>query len=135
MANLGNIRKWVDALRSGEFQQGTQALNRNGKFCCLGVACEVAIRNGLALEVKPGDIDCDCDLHQNMEEIISYNGDATVLPEAVKEWLGLERSNPSVEYDGDYSENLATLNDSGLKDFAQLADIIEANYLTEKVPA
>ena len=34
--------KWVAALRSGKYEQGTGWLNRNGKFCCLGVLCEVA---------------------------------------------------------------------------------------------
>lgn len=38
-------RKWVAALRSGKFQQGSCALYTGGKppeFCCLGVACRVA---------------------------------------------------------------------------------------------
>lgn len=34
--------KWVAALRSGNFQQGTGRLLRDGKYCCLGVLCSVA---------------------------------------------------------------------------------------------
>lgn len=34
--------KWVDALRSGNYVQGQQALCNGGNFCCLGVLCEVA---------------------------------------------------------------------------------------------
>lgn len=34
--------KWVKALRSGEYQQGTQSLHLEDTYCCLGVACVVA---------------------------------------------------------------------------------------------
>ena len=33
--------KWIEALRSGKYEQGQGKLNKNGKFCCLGVLCEV----------------------------------------------------------------------------------------------
>lgn len=35
--------KWIDALRSGEFQQGRYALynNQSDTYCCLGVLCKV----------------------------------------------------------------------------------------------
>jgi hypothetical protein len=36
------IEKWIAALRSGNYVQGTGALNCNDNFCCLGVLCEVA---------------------------------------------------------------------------------------------
>lgn len=29
--------KWVAALRSGEFKQGKERLEKDGRFCCLGV--------------------------------------------------------------------------------------------------
>jgi hypothetical protein len=29
---------WVEALESGEYQQGKVKLHHNGKYCCLGVA-------------------------------------------------------------------------------------------------
>lgn len=31
----------ADALESGKYQQGKCALNNRGKYCCLGVACEI----------------------------------------------------------------------------------------------
>lgn len=34
--------KWVAALRSGKYAQGRAHLNLNGRYCCLGVLCEVA---------------------------------------------------------------------------------------------
>jgi len=37
-------RKWVEALRSGEYKQGQGALRdaRDNTWCCLGVLCEVS---------------------------------------------------------------------------------------------
>ncbi len=41
-------KKWVDALRSGEYQQGKGYLmyrggsNKKDEYCCLGVACVIA---------------------------------------------------------------------------------------------
>lgn len=34
--------KWIEALESGEYKQGTQLLrNLNDEYCCLGVACDL----------------------------------------------------------------------------------------------
>lgn len=33
--------KWVEALRSGKYEQGKYYLSKGGKFCCLGVLCDV----------------------------------------------------------------------------------------------
>lgn len=34
--------EWIEALRSGKYEQGFGALQtRSGKFCCLGVVCEL----------------------------------------------------------------------------------------------
>ncbi len=54
--DIENMRLWVAALRSGEFAQGRKRLAQSGdggatwRYCCLGVACELAIRHGV--EVK-----------------------------------------------------------------------------------
>lgn len=34
-------KKWVEALKSGDFKQGKAVLLRDDRYCCLGVACEV----------------------------------------------------------------------------------------------
>lgn len=35
-------KRWINALRSGEYKQGRSHLQDvNGNYCCLGVACEV----------------------------------------------------------------------------------------------
>src|SRR5665213_3663082 len=34
-------KKWVTALRSGEYEQGASVVRQGDLYCCLGVACEV----------------------------------------------------------------------------------------------
>ena len=34
-------QKWIEALVSGKYKQGTQALKRADNFCCLGVLCDL----------------------------------------------------------------------------------------------
>ena len=36
------IKLWCQALRSGEYKQGEGMLCQNNKYCCLGVACDIA---------------------------------------------------------------------------------------------
>lgn len=45
----GRIRRYVAALRSGEWTQAVGLLSYRGTYCCLGVACEVAIEDGMPL--------------------------------------------------------------------------------------
>ena len=33
--------KWIEALESGSYPQGNGNLKKDGKYCCLGVACEI----------------------------------------------------------------------------------------------
>ena len=40
--NKANIKLWVDALRSGKYQQARGALKTGDAYCCLGVACDIS---------------------------------------------------------------------------------------------
>lgn len=45
--NKATLTKWVEALESGKFKQGTGSLSRvrpggHVSYCCLGVACELS---------------------------------------------------------------------------------------------
>ena len=125
-----NAQSWVDALRSGRFEQGQTALHRErpgetDTFCCLGVACQLAIEAGVDVEVTRVESD----------ERVCYGdlgGSPSYLPKPVQEWLGLASSS------GDYYEvadeddeegydknTLASRNDHDA-DFDEIADIIEA---------
>jgi len=104
---------WVDALRSGEYKQGTGKLARRGEFCCLGVLCELAIKNGIDLKVGK---------YGHWDDIITYNGADISLPDVVKEWAGMNST--SGVYGDQSGEHLSDQNDRG-KSFLQIADLIE----------
>lgn len=107
-----NAKKWVKVLRSGEYPQGTCYLNRDGKFCCLGVACELYQKETGALTVRENN------------SIVTYQGLDGALPNLVKDWLGLSSVTGSF-YELNITESLAGKNDSGFS-FNEIADIIES---------
>lgn len=41
--NAKELLTWIEALKSGKYPQGRNALQSAEGFCCLGVACEVLI--------------------------------------------------------------------------------------------
>lgn len=103
--------KWVQALRSGEYKQGNFYLRRNDEFCCLGVLCDIALKDGLTLEVKK-----DPD-----NGVYHYNESSGLLPHIVLQWSGLDIRNPKI----DEEMNLVVLNDDSKMGFSQIADKIE----------
>lgn len=118
--NKENIRKWVDALRSGEYQQIQGWLGKPGKgFCCLGVACEVAIKDGL-------DLSKDTYVYEDVnDEVFQYGPAETYLPNAVGvDWLGLD----DIELGPD-GDSPVHYNDALGYSFSQIADLIEEKYL------
>jgi hypothetical protein len=86
---------WLEALRSGEFQQGMGSMRNRGKHCCLGVLQEVAIKEGVRFEPD-------------------WEANSTV-PDEVEYWAKLDI------YD---QESLANLNDEGAT-FDEIAACIE----------
>lgn len=123
MPNLENIRKWVDALRSGEYYQGRDQLrSRQDTYCCLGVACEVAMRNNVELEVTYYDYE------------YRYNNERYGLPCPVLDWLGLDvrDNNPVVGTDTDETTIRAmNANDDLGLSFAEIAVLLERRYLSK----
>lgn len=127
--NRENIRKWVKALRSGEYKQTQKRLatvDRDGNvsYCCLGVACEVYGKTERREQ----------ELNQHSRRVV-FDGSDAVLPESVQQWLGLTEGHPGVLSDRTYSdgelvpEGLAVLNDDRGWDFDQIADAIERTWL------
>lgn len=112
-----NAKAWVAALRSGEFKQGMGALREGDEFCCLGVACELAAREGITnAEEPPSD--------PLIDNIWHYGGENGVLPPEVTEWLGL-RTNCGAWQEGIIGGSLASQNDNGAS-FDEIAAIIES---------
>lgn len=108
-----NAKKWVEALRSGDYSQAKGWLRREDRFCCLGIACNLhAEATGNAWET---------DDTQYAGEA-SYLGSGSVLPPKVQTWLGLTDSTGGISDD----QCLSGDNDIG-HTFEQIADTIEAN--------
>lgn len=104
---------WADALRSGEFLQGKGQLTDGSRFCCLGVGCVVAKRNGVPVNKA----------WRERKTLVEY-----LKP--VRDWLGL------ADQDGTYTasgETLTGKNDSGAS-FNDIAYIIENMPVTGQQP-
>ncbi len=117
-----NANKWVAALRSGEYKQTKKHLTDDMGHCCLGVACELYIKDGGALiktpDGRPGGI-------------VAYGtpGHTTNtarLPDSVMKWLGLKSDTGIAEDPGLPNIQLSSLNDHG-SSFREIADVIEKN--------
>jgi len=131
MPNRANIQKWVDALRSGKYIQGRNQLayvtseTGENRYCCLGVACELAIENGVKLSRTKlfGDSAYGLYAYGPFEETLR-------LPEAVVIWLGTQNADQSL-LDQDPKcggRQLSVVNDAGF-DFDYIANLIEREYL------
>lgn len=116
---------WLDALRSGKYQQGVGVLQLHTKqeFCCLGVLCELAVRAGVAFVLDHAG---NGSLYSDSADPAAGHQSREQLPNGVAIWAGLE-NNPQVDHIvDDYvrTETLAEINDNGY-DFEHIADLIE----------
>lgn len=114
-----NVRAWIEALRSGEYQQARETLRVNDEYCCLGVACDIS------------------GLHQweRLDEtsIYTYDEHHNILPLTVIAWMELDIHENWGSLQGDRSGDrgllldLITMNDSGAS-FEEIADHIEIYF-------
>ena len=103
-------QKWVNALRSGDYQQGRNYLRTDNGFCCLGVLCDLyGKENNVEWKLEDGGRNYEFKYH------------TAVLPLPVVEWAGFGGYNPYI-----YSRSLTLgeLNDGG-STFNEIADVIE----------
>ena len=108
-------QKWIAALRSGEYKQGKGQLhNSKGEFCCLGVLCDLAVKEGVVQKTAG-----DSDLH--------YDGATLTPPPSVQKWAGSDLSCLDIDtVVGIEEEYYTELNDDGDSlTFDQIADLIE----------
>jgi len=81
------IKKWVRALRSGEYSQTTGQLQDDRGHCCLGVACEVFIPKDLHIRYTYliGDIPSDQKAPAWLKDLVFILGaEITVLNDCGK---------------------------------------------------
>lgn len=109
-------KEWVEALRSGKYEQGKGQLVKDGKYCCLGVLCEV-----IGMKKSKGT-----------NHAFTYYGDEYQLaPYTALRAVGLNDQHGSYDYtDEGLDEGIALTerNDAG-ESFDEIADIIEKEPL------
>lgn len=108
---------WIEALRSGEYQQGTNWLKSteqgNDSYCCLGVLCELfRVETGQGEWIEQDKFWFEFD--------VNGSNSAAVLPAPVMTWAGIGDRNPLLGR----TKAASNLNDTG-KSFNYIADRIE----------
>lgn len=109
--------KWVEALRSGEYEQGTaqmkyEDLNGVTRHCCLGVLCDLAKQAGVKVGVG------------KVGKVWYFDGRGMGLPHSVMDWAGMKQVTGLGDL-GDGAADLASLNDILKRSFPDIADEIE----------
>ena len=142
-------KKWVNALRSGEYLPTEYHLtakeqNMEGEYverhCALGVLCDIAVNEGV---IPPSDWDQRQDNFGEVMWVRTYSDPVLgavddVLPLDVMVWADLPNCNPSLEttvreYDWDVQDivevegsfEISALNDKYDVDFREIADLID----------
>jgi hypothetical protein len=95
--------KWVEALRSGEYEQATGRLKDGNEFCCLGVLCTV--------------------MGAQWRDMGPYLDGFSLRDENDDELLSL-RTLDSVGFGESTQGTLVKMNDDGIS-FPEIADYIE----------
>ncbi len=108
--------KWISALRSGEYKRTINLLHEDNKFCCLGVLCDLAVKEGIIEEPKM----------INNFYVYGEHQEVDVLPKEVYDWAGLEKWSRNGRYN-ETDFTLAELNDDG-KSFKYIAKVIEKHF-------
>lgn len=115
---------WIDALRSGEYKQGTGRLSTVDeagitRMCCLGVLCDLYIkRTGKGVWRKDDDSELRCFIY-------SYGTSSSLPPREVVKWAGLDTDR------GMKGINLDSMNDGigqPRHSYAEIANVIEEKF-------
>jgi len=129
--NKEHMLLWVKALESGQYQQGngrlaeltrTDSSTWQVRYCCLGVACAVAIANGVPLSVQR--------YGHGGEGFFTYNGQGGMLPQSVRAWLGLDGGVPLVAGPTTY-RSPGDADDPSMEVFYEDVDAVTANDVFE----
>ncbi len=133
--------KLVAALRSGRYIQGAEYLARDGKHCCLGVACVIAdIPNRVEITdaefEEPEDVGGELELVEKEHRTTYFDGkhDMDLSPAAMSHYgfhdpAGGRRDGARLGFPGFEKtfRSLADANDAGVP-FTLIADYIELNW-------
>ena len=124
-----NRKKWIAALRSGKYRKGKGYLKQKdthrNKYCCLGVACELAFKDD---RIAPPIIENDS--FDSSIKVYKFEKESAYLPYKVQERLGVTKNTIRINYD-ETTVNVAALNDEYDLSFKQIADLLEKTFKDE----
>lgn len=106
--------RWIEALESGEYKQTTGALRNSKGFCCLGVLCDLAHKEGLI------------GVRTYSSDVFQYDDSCSILPKSVRIWAGMADANGQL-LNGTY---LTQLNDERGYSFKDIANKIREEWET-----
>jgi hypothetical protein len=116
---------WIDALRSGNYKQGTAALkSAKNEYCCLGVLCDLHRKSTKSSKNKWVKIDKDSSA---FNYVAGKEEDACLLPKAVQKWSGVLEDGRYVKRNNQLN-TLIILNDEREYSFKKIADVIEKYF-------
>ena len=91
--NVEIAEKWVEALRSGEYVINPgHGLKTSGRHSCLGVLCEVAVKNGARIK------DSYVLLCYGGDTMHELDGELFKIPKSIRKWAGM-RTNPGSDWE------------------------------------
>lgn len=121
-------QKWIDALRSGKYEQGSEKLRSVTGYCCLGVLCDLyAQEHNVEWEFRGNE-----ETNLQPMDYWYFDDQSEFLSKIVMNWAGLKNDNPQVRIDVEendedswfYTDHIANVNDSGYT-FNDLSNLIE----------
>lgn len=120
--NRERVEMLVQALESGDYSQARGGLARvrgDGviSYCCLGVACEVAIANGAKVEKR---------VHL---DFVEYDDNKGRLPDSVIDWYGFDSEDPRLKDPNHRTTSAASWNDNRGKTLPEIAALFRHTYL------
>ena len=131
---MPGLNAWLTALRSGNYAQGPDFLNQDGKYCCLGVLCEVQQRPKIVHPRVLGDrlsYDDSSTVLSRVNPLYRWLGDSGAFPRMVQATLTNELS--IGEKQTVAAPDLTVLNDN-LIPFADIAAVIELIWVEQEGP-
>lgn len=121
-------KQWIERLRSGRIPQTRAVLGYpNGRRCCLGVLCDIAVEQGVIplpmLDEYGSRVNSDgIPYATRLRYGTKVDNSVTRLPEAVRRWAGVW--NESGATTATYDKSLVKMNDEGAS-FTDIANELE----------
>lgn len=121
--------RWIGALP--KYNQGQKVLRSGNQFCCLGVLCDIAKKEGVVVE-------CVSDANYSRYGVAGSDKEVwspSYLPQAVVDWAGMQSRDGRFGEILDFGPNigrcadLVGLNDAGAS-FNKIAKVIKERWET-----